>query len=260
MLYLKIFLQVGIGVTGLLAVLLDYKWHDKRKRLFKRTRNLLISLSILLVVAGSTVTVLDERQKNEEILSLNSQLKSIEENGRKLNNKQDSLKSNYDSLLHSYLLSQMMLSDANLRIESLLRTTEKGFKENKDAINDIEKITVKDARTISTKDEDRLIQDLSKGKGSKVEFGTINTSDESIILSGQLQSIFKRAGWTVTEERWLAPDSKYVGIFMFVNQNKQHEHALLVYNSVKSLNFDFQAIDAPNFDATRLKIVVGFKK
>ncbi len=260
MLYLKIFLQVAIGLTGLLAVILDYKWHDKRKTIFKRTRNLLISLSIILVVVGATVTTLDERQKNEEILSLNIQLKSIEENGRKLNNKQDSLKSNYDSLLRSYLLSQMMLSDANLRIESLLRTTEKGFKENKDAINDIEKITLKDARVISTIDKNRLIQALSEGRGSKVEFGTVNTSDEAIMLSGQLQNIFKQAGWTVTDERWLAPDSKYVGIFMFTSQNRQHKHALLVYNSIKSLNFDFQAIDAPKYDDTRLKIVVGFKK
>lgn len=260
MLYLKIFLQVGIGVVGLLAVLLDYKWHDKRKKIFKRTRNLLISISITLVIVSSIVTVLDERQKNEEILLLNGQLKSIENNGIELNLKQDSLKSNYDSLLRSYLLSQMMLSDANLRIESILRTTEKGFKENKDAINDIDKITIKDARIISTTDENRLIQELSKGSGSKIEFGTVNTSEEAIMLSGQLQNIFKKAGWIVTDERWLAPDSKYVGIFLFVSQDREHKHALLVYNSINSLNFDFQAIDAPEFDQTKLKIVVGFKR
>lgn len=77
MLFLKILFQLGTGISGLLAILLDYKWHDKRERIFKQYRNLAIAMSVILLLLGVLLTVQDENNKNSEITSLNSQLASV---------------------------------------------------------------------------------------------------------------------------------------------------------------------------------------
>jgi hypothetical protein len=85
MLLAKILFQIGIGLAGLLALLLDYKWYDKRRLVFKKSRNLLISLSILSVLTSIIVTIYDEREKDEAIKTLTAQLDLIKRNGDKLN-------------------------------------------------------------------------------------------------------------------------------------------------------------------------------
>lgn len=69
--------QIGVGVSSLLAVLLDYKWHDKRRKIFKRSRNIAIIMAIALLIIGIFLIIHDEIQKDSEIKSLNSQLDSL---------------------------------------------------------------------------------------------------------------------------------------------------------------------------------------
>lgn len=76
MLFLKILTQFLTGASGLIALLLDYKWHDKRRKIFKTLRNLLVGLSILTLLIGVFLTVADEREKNKEISSLKTNLDS----------------------------------------------------------------------------------------------------------------------------------------------------------------------------------------
>jgi hypothetical protein len=85
MLYIKVLFQIGVGVVGLLALLLDYKWQDKRRTVFKKTRNVLIGLSILLVITSVVLTIFDEKQKTSEIATLSEQLNLIKQNGDRLN-------------------------------------------------------------------------------------------------------------------------------------------------------------------------------
>lgn len=77
MLFLKILLQIGVGVASILTLLLDYKWHDKRKIIFKHSRNIVIWITIVLLFLGIIIIVHDERQKDSEIISLNNQLDSL---------------------------------------------------------------------------------------------------------------------------------------------------------------------------------------
>jgi hypothetical protein len=77
MLVLKILFQIGVGLTSLLAVLLDYKWHDKRKKVFKRFRNILIWITAALLLIGVAILVQDENQKDTEIKTLNNQLDTL---------------------------------------------------------------------------------------------------------------------------------------------------------------------------------------
>ncbi|HZH94358.1 MAG TPA: hypothetical protein VEY06_00675, partial [Flavisolibacter sp.] len=77
MLFLKILFHIGVGISSLLAVLLDYKWHDKRRKIFKRSRNIAIMMAIALLIIGVFLIIRDEIQKDSEITSLNSQLDSL---------------------------------------------------------------------------------------------------------------------------------------------------------------------------------------
>ena len=74
MIYLKIISQLLPGISGLIALLLDYKWHDKRRKIFKTLRNILIFLTILSLIAGIFITINDEKDKNNEITSLKKAL------------------------------------------------------------------------------------------------------------------------------------------------------------------------------------------
>jgi hypothetical protein len=92
MLYLKIIVQIVVGISALLAVALQYKWHDKRRVIFKKLRNALIGFTILSLVTGLIVTVSDEIKKDAEINLLQSKLDSaqnillyIKSNGDTLN-------------------------------------------------------------------------------------------------------------------------------------------------------------------------------
>lgn len=77
MLFLKILFQIGVGLTSLLAVLLDYKWHDKRRTVFKRFRNIMIWITGGLLLIGVVIIVQDENQKDAEIKTLNNQLDTL---------------------------------------------------------------------------------------------------------------------------------------------------------------------------------------
>jgi hypothetical protein len=91
MLFLKILFQIGTGISSLIAILLDYKWHDKRKIIFKKFRNIAIFLAVALLIIGVFLIVQDESQKNFEITSLNSQLDSVQSRLNSIQKSGDSL-------------------------------------------------------------------------------------------------------------------------------------------------------------------------
>lgn len=74
MIYLKIIIQLLTGISGLLALVLDYQWHDKRRKVFKNLRNLLIFLTIVSLIGGVKITINDEKDKNREISTLKETL------------------------------------------------------------------------------------------------------------------------------------------------------------------------------------------
>lgn len=91
MLLIKIISQILVGLSSLLAVLLDYKWHDKRKKVFRKFRNILIGLSIISLITSVLITVDDENSKNQEIITLQSKLDSVQNNLIKIKDNGDKL-------------------------------------------------------------------------------------------------------------------------------------------------------------------------
>ncbi|WP_421889587.1 hypothetical protein [Marinoscillum sp.] len=254
-----------IAATG---IILQFVYGEAKEGTLKKRFGLLAtSISVAVLIITNINQTFDSQSLQEKIAKLDSSNSKLTKqldicNGSisVVDQKQDSLRRNYDSLLRSYNLSRLMLDDANSRIQSLLRTTQEGFRKNEVAINEIEKVKIKDARIITEKDQKRLIKELSIGKGTIIEFGTVNTSDEAIMFSGQLRKIFESAGWETNDERWLAPKSNTIGILMFLNSSKEPEHALIVYDAIKSLGYEFKAIDKPDFEDGRIKIVIGFRE
>ncbi len=74
MISLKIITQFLIGGSALLALFIEYKWQDKRKKSFKYARNILIVITIFILILGVYITWIDEIDKNEKISNLNNQL------------------------------------------------------------------------------------------------------------------------------------------------------------------------------------------
>jgi hypothetical protein len=60
---LKIALQIAPVLVTVLVANLDYVWHDKRTRKFRRTRLLLYVLSGVMLILGVVATIRDEDQQ-----------------------------------------------------------------------------------------------------------------------------------------------------------------------------------------------------
>lgn len=96
MIYLKILLQLCVGISALLVVFLDYKWHDKRTKKFKITRDVLIGLTITMLIGGIGITIHDNHASFQEKKVLTIKLENLQDSlivikdiGLKLNHKLD---------------------------------------------------------------------------------------------------------------------------------------------------------------------------
>lgn len=77
MIVLKVVLQIAIGAAALLTVYLDYKWYDKRKKEFKKGRNWLISIMLVILAVSIISTVHDESEQTKEKEKLTTDLGSM---------------------------------------------------------------------------------------------------------------------------------------------------------------------------------------
>ncbi len=76
---IQIALQLALGLAALLAVYLDYKWHDKRTAIFKTGRKYLILLMICILVLSIFSTVQNERSQVRKSQFLENQLYSLKD-------------------------------------------------------------------------------------------------------------------------------------------------------------------------------------
>lgn len=77
MLVLKVTLQLIVGVTAIVAALLDYVSSDRRTSKFKKLRNLLLALMICSLVTSIFVVVDDEKTKGREMAGLRGQISEL---------------------------------------------------------------------------------------------------------------------------------------------------------------------------------------
>ena len=79
MIILKIFLQIAISISAFLTIYLDYKWTDKRKNTFKKTRNWLIVIMGVILIFSIGLTFHDDKEQKNEKLKLNNELSDLKD-------------------------------------------------------------------------------------------------------------------------------------------------------------------------------------
>ena len=80
---LKIALCVLAAAFAYATALLDYMCHDKRTRIFKRLRWILLAVVLPVFSLGSGVSLVnDEKGHDREVAALNGKLRSIEDGAR----------------------------------------------------------------------------------------------------------------------------------------------------------------------------------
>jgi hypothetical protein len=75
---LKIVLQITAVLTVIVIANLDYLWHDKRTRKFKRTRLSLYFLAAITIILSVVVTIQSDRQHEYEMKQLTSALSNLQ--------------------------------------------------------------------------------------------------------------------------------------------------------------------------------------
>lgn len=77
---LNVLFQILTGVAALLAILMQYKWYDKRTRKYKVAKNIFIPLTAILFFLGIWITIDDNRDKIESRQSLQHNFDSVSHN------------------------------------------------------------------------------------------------------------------------------------------------------------------------------------
>jgi hypothetical protein len=98
--YLKIIIQFLAGITGLLALYIDHKWHDRRTNRYKVGRDVLFILSGTLILIGIITTKIDDDKNDREKKELN---KKVDSANQRLNDLKDTLfivKENSNNILN----------------------------------------------------------------------------------------------------------------------------------------------------------------
>ena len=76
----NVLFQFFAGAAALLALLIQFKWSDKRTNSFKYLRNSLFVISFVLFVIGIGQTIRDNNEKAEAEISLQSSFDSVKHN------------------------------------------------------------------------------------------------------------------------------------------------------------------------------------
>ena len=79
MIIVKILLQLLISISAFLAIYLDYKWTDKRRKKFKRTRNWLVIIMGVILIVSVGLTIHDDKEQKNERLELNKELSDLKD-------------------------------------------------------------------------------------------------------------------------------------------------------------------------------------
>jgi hypothetical protein len=82
MIYIKIIAILIASGAGLFQIALEYRWHDKRTKIHKQVRSLLILLMVMGFFAAAILVVWDDRQSEKQIQAL-TDLKSGAEKATK---------------------------------------------------------------------------------------------------------------------------------------------------------------------------------
>lgn len=255
---ITIFLTV-IAIIGVVFqfILNDAKDDGKRKRI--GIYALILSIFLLIInnfkqLYDSDKLMVENKLLIQKLDSCNGSINIVGEN-------QSILKTKYDLLSKRYINTELLLSEANRKIQTLSLSTKEGFDRNEQAINKIDKIQVKRIREISKVKRAEIVKNLKQQKGSKIEFFTVNTSTEAIQFSKELQDIFIESGWIIDSDiRILIPNAETKGLFLFANRNKQAPNAYLVFQVLNDLGYEFKAISDSTLKNNQLRIEVGFNE
>ena len=167
MIYLKIIAQLLTGISGLVALLLDYKWHDKRKKIFKTLRNFLIFLTIVSLIAGVIITINDEKDKTDEITNLTNKLDTTQNTLTYIKSNGDTLKSQIKPFLDlaTQQYPNLSSSQALEKLKNRLNDLDKQVLSGSEKITNLSSQLTTEKKTIKTFDVSVYIEFSGKWKG-----------------------------------------------------------------------------------------------
>jgi len=154
MIYLKILIQLLTGISGLVALLLDYKWHDKRRKIFKTLRNLLIVITVVSLIAGVIITLYDENEKNDEVTNLKNRLDTAQNTLTYIKSNGDTLKSQIKPFLELATQQYPNLSsnEALKKLKNRLTVLDKQILNGSEKLTNLSSELTTEKKTIKTFD------------------------------------------------------------------------------------------------------------
>lgn len=237
-LVLKILLQALAIAIAIVIGGLDYWWHDKRRREFKKARKVFLALAIAFLVGSIVVTIVDDITNRRQEEQLRAKLNKVEEQNDGLqkgisilsDKSSDLLDEQRNSFL-SVLQDQRKIGlDTALRIDTSAQALNTGIKqgiEKQENLLDQQKTTLSNLTggdsycylTVGFIDDDSIILILHNAGDFPLYDISIEMSDRDVIktieqkqLQGQALWDFIRSNTTTFEQRTISPNvSKFLG-------------------------------------------------
>ena len=206
-------LQILTGIIALTSIVLEFIWYDKRTKNFKKARNIFITATLLLIVAGVVNAVYEKTKTDKERIILQKQYDSLNQNFDSVKLKLETTNINLTAI-RVQLTPFLQLASKKyptLNQEEALRRFGKSLIINRTYINAPNALVISNnqkggitAHTVNlTKPSKRVIKDSVASILNELKIQPIaafrlfySSSDpETYSLSKELKSMLRNAGW-----------------------------------------------------------------
>lgn len=260
----------------MLGILMQYKYSDKRTNVFKKLRNTFIILTLIVYPVGLFIAWQDHSEKQNQILSVNSNLDSVK---HRLDTSNLNLNFTRDQL--RILDSRSVKLDSQL-MPFLKLATRKFPQLSPDSALDRLRITIINNNTVinngpvkrALKSSSSIIENLKRLPKGAYQLYYLTSDAETYDLAIEINSMLVKAGWKTIPPNLLISKPGLKGVTIYISKeqepmitfanslseslgNKGVGVSVVTENKLTEISLDWNSVDVTLSDLPTALIFIG---
>ena len=214
--------QTLVFLCAMLGILMQYKYSDKRTKVFKKLRNTFIIITLIVYPVGLFVAWQDHSDAQNQILRVNSNLDSVK---HRLDTSNSSL--NFTKNQLKILDSRSIKLDSQL-MPFLNLATRKFPQLSPDSALDKLRVTIINNTYINNgstkrvlKNSNSIIEALQRQPKGAYQLFYLTSDAETSDLAIEINSMLVKAGWTTIPPNLLISKPGLKGVTIYISKEKE---------------------------------------
>jgi hypothetical protein len=226
--------QTLLFVTAILGIVMQYKYSDKRTKIFKTLRNIFIITTIIAYPVGMLITWVDNTEKENQIYSVNHNFDSVK-------NKLDTSILNLNFTRKQLQILDSRSAKLDSQLTPFLKLATRKYPElNPDAALNKLRVTIINntyinngpVKRVLRNSSESIIKSLQKQPKGAYQLNYLTNDPEAYDLALQIDNILVKAGWQTIPPNLLLNKPGLKGINIYVS--KEQEPLVTFVNSLSS--------------------------